>query len=189
MKKVLVILVFLVLLGLLTGCAAKKEPVTTPTPEIIVTEKPTSTPTSTPTSSPTKKPTSNSSSSSSSKSSFTNKYGTPTTKCAHSGCNNYIASSGDTNCCTTHSRKCAECGKYIDEDATYCMDCLEKAAKKVTTNSSSSKKCDKSGCSNSATKVLKVTQPNGESERFNLCSSHYSEYKSYFNSKKGWKAE
>lgn len=55
---------------------------------------------------------------------FTNKYGTRTTKCAHKGCNNYIASSGDTNCCTVHSNKCLNCGKYIDEDAMYCMDCL-----------------------------------------------------------------
>lgn len=55
---------------------------------------------------------------------FTNKYGTATTKCAHSGCNNYIASSGDTNCCTTHSNRCLRCGKYIDEDATYCIDCI-----------------------------------------------------------------
>lgn len=62
-----------------------------------------------------------------SKSSFTNKYGTPTTKCAHLGCNNYIASSGDTNCCTIHSNRCLECGKYIDEDAAYCMDCIQKA--------------------------------------------------------------
>ena len=60
---------------------------------------------------------------------FTNKFGTPTTKCAHSGCNNYIASSGDTNCCEKHSKKCADCGKYIDEDAMYCMDCIEKASK------------------------------------------------------------
>ena len=57
---------------------------------------------------------------------FTNKYGTPSTKCAHTGCNNYIASSGDTNCCEIHSNKCANCGKYIDEDAMYCMDCLKK---------------------------------------------------------------
>ena len=62
----------------------------------------------------------------SSSSSFTNAYGTPTTKCAHSGCNNYIASSGDTNCCTVHSQKCRTCGKYIDEDAMYCMDCIIK---------------------------------------------------------------
>lgn len=59
--------------------------------------------------------------------SFTNKYGTPTTKCAHSGCDNYIASSGDTNCCTKHSKRCANCGCYIDEDATYCMDCIKNA--------------------------------------------------------------
>ena len=69
---------------------------------------------------------------------FTNKYGTPTTKCAHAGCNNYIASSGDTNCCTTHSNKCLECGKYIDEDAMYCMDCLSKAADGKSSGSSSS---------------------------------------------------
>ena len=55
---------------------------------------------------------------------FTNDYGTRTTICAHSGCTNYIASSGDTNCCTEHSNKCFNCGKYIDEDAMYCMDCL-----------------------------------------------------------------
>ncbi len=65
--------------------------------------------------------------SSSSSSSFTNKYGTSTTKCAHPGCDNYIASSGDTNCCTVHSNRCLNCGKYIDEDAVYCMSCLEKA--------------------------------------------------------------
>lgn len=56
---------------------------------------------------------------------FTNKYGTPTTKCNHSGCNSYIASSGDTNCCTKHSNRCGKCRKYIDEDAMYCMDCIK----------------------------------------------------------------
>lgn len=77
---------------------------------------------------PTTKATARSSTSQySSSSSFTNKYGTRTTKCAISGCNNYIATSGDTNCCTTHSRKCLECRKYIDSDAMYCMDCIRKA--------------------------------------------------------------
>ena len=71
---------------------------------------------------------SNSKGSTPTSSSFTNKFGTPTTKCAHTGCNNYIASSGDTNCCVTHSNKCLECKKYIDEDAMYCMDCLKKAS-------------------------------------------------------------
>lgn len=70
--------------------------------------------------------------------SFTNKFGTDTTICAHSGCNNYIATSGDTNCCTTHSRKCLECGDYIDEDATYCMSCLEDSIKPSTNSNSSS---------------------------------------------------
>lgn len=59
--------------------------------------------------------------------SFTNKYGTSTTKCAVAGCNNYIAKSGDTNCCTTHSNKCLECYCYIDGDAMYCMDCIKGA--------------------------------------------------------------
>ena len=55
-------------------------------------------------------------------SSFTNKYGTSTTECAHVGCSNYIASSGDTNCCITHSNRCYECNCYIDEDANWCME-------------------------------------------------------------------
>lgn len=76
--------------------------------------------------------------SNSSSSSFTNKYGTSTTKCAQSGCNNYIASSGDTNCCITHSNKCIECKKYIDGDAMYCMSCLSSAAKKSSSSSSGS---------------------------------------------------
>ena len=62
---------------------------------------------------------------------FTNKYGTRTTVCAHTGCTNYIASSGDTNCCTVHSNRCLDCNCYIDEDATWCLSCLEKAAEKV----------------------------------------------------------
>lgn len=58
---------------------------------------------------------------------FTNKYGTATTRCAHTGCSNYIASSGDTNCCATHSNRCLECRCYIDEDAMYCVSCIAKA--------------------------------------------------------------
>ena len=69
----------------------------------------------------------------SSKPSFNNKYGTSTTICAYKGCNNYIASSGDTNCCEIHSNMCLKCDKYIDSDAMYCMDCLSG----VTDNNSS----------------------------------------------------
>ncbi len=58
---------------------------------------------------------------------FTNHYGTATTICAHSGCSAFIAKSGDTNCCKTHSNKCGNCKCYIDEDAMYCMRCLENA--------------------------------------------------------------
>ncbi len=65
------------------------------------------------------------------KSTFTNVYGTETTICNHSGCTNYIASSGDTNCCVKHSNKCLNCRKYIDEDAMYCMACLINAIEKI----------------------------------------------------------
>lgn len=58
---------------------------------------------------------------------FTNKYGTPTTTCAHTNCAAYIASSGDTNCCPWHSNRCGNCHCYIDEDAMYCMDCIRSA--------------------------------------------------------------
>lgn len=63
-------------------------------------------------------------------SNFTNKFGTPDTVCVHSGCSNKIASTGDTNCCVTHSKNCGECGCYIDEDALFCMSCLKGALKK-----------------------------------------------------------
>ena len=59
---------------------------------------------------------------------FTNGFGTPTTKCAHTGCNEFIAPSGNTNCCIIHSNKCLECGNYCDEDALYCLDCIQKAS-------------------------------------------------------------
>ena len=62
-------------------------------------------------------------------STFTNRYGTESTVCAHPGCTNYIAESGDTNCCTSHSARCLQCGCYIDEDAVFCMQCLEEALK------------------------------------------------------------
>lgn len=58
---------------------------------------------------------------------FTNIRASSTTKCAHSGCNNYIAPSGDTSYCVTHSHKCLECGIYIDEDALFCVYCIVEA--------------------------------------------------------------
>lgn len=60
---------------------------------------------------------------------FRNKYGTYDTICAHPGCSKYIAQSGDTNCCVVHSNRCGNCNCYIDEDAMYCMSCLESALK------------------------------------------------------------
>ncbi len=117
MKKVVVCSIICAALLALVGCAETREdpteaadmiesvqPSATPTPEPVATPKP-------------KAP----------KTNFTNKYGTATTYCAHGGCTNYIAPSGDTNCCTTHSQRCLECGCYIDEDAMFCISCLEKA--------------------------------------------------------------
>ena len=93
---------------------------------------------------------SGSSYSSSSSGSFTNKYGTATTKCAHPGCTNNIASSGDTNCCTVHSNKCLNCGKYIDEDAMYCMSCLSSSVGSKSSSGSSSGSSSYSGSSSSS---------------------------------------
>ena len=58
---------------------------------------------------------------------FSNKYGNQNTKCAHAGCTNTIACTGDTNCCVKHSNRCGECYCYIDEDAMFCMSCIKGA--------------------------------------------------------------
>lgn len=47
--------------------------------------------------------------------------------CAQPGCNKKAVTSGDSVYCSTHSRRCLNCGCYIDADAMYCMDCLRKA--------------------------------------------------------------
>ena len=95
--------------------------------------------------------------------SFTNAFGTSTTRCAHPGCNNYIASSGDTNCCTIHSNRCLNCGKYIDEDASYCMSCIEKSLSSSSGNSNSStgKSDTSSSSSYSSGKTAKCNYCNG----------------------------
>ncbi len=124
------------------------------------------------------KPSSSEGSGDTSSSSFTNKYGTPTTKCVKSGCNNYIAKSGDSNCCTTHSNRCLECNCYIDGDAMYCMSCLTGGSGHheepnhnsggSSSNSFTNKygtpttKCVKSGCNNYIAK-------SGDS---NCCTTH-----------------
>ena len=97
---------------------------------------------------------------------FSNAYGTSTTKCAHPGCNNPIASSGDTNCCTTHSRRCLNCGKYIDEDAMYCISCITDSVNRASSNSSkssgnSSGKSSYSSGKSSASSASTDTQGNG----------------------------
>lgn len=58
---------------------------------------------------------------------FTNSFGTPTTICARAGCNEYIASSGDTHNCETHSGRCIGCNIFIDGDALMCLSCIERA--------------------------------------------------------------
>lgn len=109
-------------------------------------------------------------SSGSSKSSYSNKYGTSTTKCAKPGCNNYIASSGDTNCCVTHSNKCLNCRKYIDGDATYCLSCLYDSVKKSSGSSSSGSYSGSSGKSSSKS-----------SNKCYICGDKaYSKYGSYY---------
>lgn len=97
---------------------------------------------------------------------FTNKYGTATTKCAHAGCENYIASSGDTNCCRQHSNRCLECNKYIDEDALYCLDCIEKAADKIKTEKHICEECSDEG-------IYSMTGLSGKTEYY--CYKHYKE--------------
>lgn len=98
---------------------------------------------------------------------FTNKYGTRDTLCAHLGCTNYIASSGDTNCCTVHSNKCYECGCYIDEDASWCVDCLTKAAKQAQQDKT--RYCEECG-STADYSIIGIT---GNKEYY--CYKHYKE--------------
>lgn len=93
---------------------------------------------------------------------FTNKFGTPTTKCAHTGCYNYIANSGDTNCCEEHSNRCIDCNKYIDEDAYWCVSCIAAAATPT---------CE--ACGKDATHT--ITGITGQTEYY--CTEHYNEMK------------
>lgn len=125
---------------------------------------------------------------SSSSTSFTNKYGTSTTLCAHTGCNNYIASSGDTNCCTVHSNRCLNCNKYIDEDAVYCMSCLSGS---ITKSQSSSKSSSSSSSSSSSTaggpgkckyKVGSTFVCNKNATNGNFCKEHYDYLNDAYNS-------
>lgn len=99
--------------------------------------------------------------------SFTNKYGTRNTICAHSGCTNCIATSGNTNCCTTHSNRCYECGCYIDEDASWCVDCLAKATKQAQQNKT--RYCEECG-STADYSIIGIT---GNKEYY--CYKHYKE--------------
>lgn len=57
---------------------------------------------------------------------FTNKYGSQNTICSYTGCYNKIASSGDTNCCSFHSKRCIDCGNYFNEKTMKCMECISK---------------------------------------------------------------
>ncbi|MBE6036660.1 MAG: hypothetical protein E7223_03410 [Clostridiales bacterium] len=50
--------------------------------------------------------------------------------CAMAGCTKKAVTSGDSVYCSTHSRRCGNCGCYIDADAMFCMDCIKNALKK-----------------------------------------------------------
>lgn len=134
MKKTLIVVLTICLLVSLTACETqdnKPEPTATAAP----------TPTPEPSPAETEK-------TGGAEAVFTNEYGTSSTQCAHTGCTRPIASSGDTNCCTVHSNTCAKCGRYIDEDATWCMKCLTSAAsggKSSSSKSSSSSSSSSSG--------------------------------------------
>ena len=52
-------------------------------------------------------------------------------RCLHSGCTNMAASTGDSFYCENHSNKCIDCGKYIDEDALLCLNCIVEAVKEL----------------------------------------------------------
>lgn len=125
-SKIAVFLSVAVMVTMFTSCANTTKPLPSATPSTEMLQDETEAPVEE----------KSSYSSSSTASTFTNAYGTATTLCAHSGCANRIASSGDTNCCSTHSNRCAECGKYIDEDASWCMSCLENAAYSGNSNES-----------------------------------------------------
>ena len=130
MRKVLVfILVTLVAVGLTACKNTAPTPTATDAPPTLIattTDEPmTLPPTVQATERPTERPRTGTNTRSATR--FTNAFGTPTTRCAHPGCSNFIASSGDTNCCTAHSNRCLQCGRYIDEDAMFCLSCITDA--------------------------------------------------------------
>lgn len=111
---------------------------------------------------------------------FTNSYGTATTKCAHNGCSNTIASSGDTNCCIVHSNKCLNCGKYIDEDALFCMDCL---SGKNSANSSGKYSSDNAPSDGCQYIYLDGTICGNKTNNWStLCDAHFEELNDTYNS-------
>lgn len=118
---------------------------------------------------------------------FDNKYGTPTTICIHSGCQNYIASSGDTNCCTQHSARCLNCNCYIDEDDMYCMSCLSEAITSPENNHSSTSNDFYYNNSNRKDSC-NYKYPSGEicgnktNKYENLCDRHFDELNAIYQS-------
>jgi len=116
---------------------------------------------------------------------FSNKYGTATTKCAISGCDNYIASSGDSNCCASHSNRCLNCNCYIDGDAMYCMSCLTASSTKSSSNTT---KPSSSSNSNKSSSGCKYEYSNGSvcgakcSSGRTLCDKHFNELNAIYQS-------
>ena len=187
MKKIISVLLSIIVVCSFVGCGNNSSSKTTTSSNLSSNSSSTTTSQSS----------SSSSSSSTSKSStFTNKYGTSTTKCVKSGCDNYIASSGDTNCCTKHSNNCLNCNCYIDGDAMYCMSCLSSSSsnksnsssKSSSTNKSSSYGSSSSSSSSKSSDSCKYELANGSvcgakcNKYKNLCDKHFDELNSIYQS-------
>ena len=114
---------------------------------------------------------------------FTNKYGTATTYCVQNGCNNYIASSGDTNCCTKHSARCLNCNCYIDGDAMYCMSCMSGSAKGSSSSSSSSYSSSSSSADTCKFKYSSGAVCGAKINNYiSLCDKHFHELNNIYQS-------
>ena len=143
---------------LLSGCGAAETPAAT-------TEAPA------PTTAPAAAPPAAAPDDSSSSTSFTNKYGTPTTLCAHTGCNNYIASSGDTNCCTVHSNRCLS-GSITKSQSS----------SKSSSSSSSSSSSTAGGPGKCKYKVGSTFVCSKDATNGNFCKEHYDYLNDAYNS-------
>lgn len=105
--------------------------------------------------------------------SFTNLYGTATTQCNYSECGNPIAPCGNTNCCIAHSSKCLSCGTFIDNDAMFCLSCIEEKVGNTASKYSAVNACQYTYLN--GLKCDRVTN-----RYIDLCDEHFEQlYQSY----------